>query len=354
MQPIRRDLYNSRRTMMNHRYYKEGSQLKESVRASIQLTLGLVLILALGPLVARASTVAPPSQGQSLNPVTVPAGGTATLTVRGFCIDFGKPFPTGNMTTNGLAQDNVRAAINYSIQKGYTEGNPAQVELAVWFLRDNIWHNTDNAVAQEIANNATTANTPPTTGDGTSLDDAVKQNKVTLQATFVAQTAGHYYGDVTIQIKNTGTADLKVYMPVGTLFTVPNGAGKFQDLAAYALGPQGTAQAAPSTATSEPATATTAPTETAAATAPAAAAPTDTAVVAAPTSTEVATVAAAPTEMPTATQVSSTLPQTGSPGGPSALGDGFGAAIAVAAVMFMILGFAIRLKLSRRNVTRRR
>jgi len=352
---------------MNHTYYKEGSRLNRSVRASVPAVLGLVLTLALGSLVARAGTLAPLSQGQSLNPVTIPAGGTATLTVRGFCIDFGKPFPTDNMTTNGLAQDNVRAAINYSIQKGYTEGNPAQVELAVWFLRDNTWHNTDNAVAQEIANNATSANTPPTTGDGMSLDDAVKQNKVTLQATFVAQTAGHFYGDATLQIKNTGTADLKVYMPVGTLFTVPNGGGKFQDLAAYALGPQGTAQAAPGTATSEPATATAAPTETAAATAPAtaaptdtvaatasAAAPTDTAVAAAPTATEVATVAAAPTEMPTATQVTSTLPQTGSPGGPAALDSALGAAIAVAALMFVILGFAIRLELSKRNATRRR
>ncbi|MEP6773985.1 MAG: hypothetical protein ABJA50_00190 [Chloroflexota bacterium] len=59
--------------------------------------------------------------------------------------------------------------------------------------------------------NATTANTPSTSGDGLSLSDAVSQNKVTLQAKFVAQTAEHFYGDTTLLITNPGTADVKVY-----------------------------------------------------------------------------------------------------------------------------------------------
>src|SRR5436190_2029299 len=99
---------------------------------------------------------------------TVPAGGTATVNVRGFCMDFGKPFPTGDTSPNGLAPDNVRAALNYSMGKGYTDNNAAQVELAIWYLRDNTWHNTDNALGQEVVTNATAANAPQA-GTGTSL-----------------------------------------------------------------------------------------------------------------------------------------------------------------------------------------
>ncbi|MFL5733581.1 MAG: hypothetical protein ACJ78Q_10305 [Chloroflexia bacterium] len=78
-------------------------------------TLGLALVLAVGPLYTLANTMAPPDQGQGLNPLTIPVGGTANLTARGFCLDFGKPFPTDNTTTNGLADDKIRAALNYSI-----------------------------------------------------------------------------------------------------------------------------------------------------------------------------------------------------------------------------------------------
>jgi len=196
----------------------------------------------------------------------------------------------------------------------------------VWFLRDNTWHSSPHDVAQEIVNSATTANVPGSGGDGVSLSDAITQNKATLTAKFVAQTAGHFYGDTTLEIKNTGTADLKVFMPVGTVFTVPNGGGKFQDLAAYALGVQGTQQAAPGTATPEP-TMTAAPTATTAAAAPTATAG---------SSTVAATATAAPASS------SGTLPQTG---GAAGSGDSVPGLVALMfAVGLVVLGFVLRLK----------
>ncbi|MFL5733582.1 MAG: hypothetical protein ACJ78Q_10310 [Chloroflexia bacterium] len=206
--------------------------------------------------------------------------------------------------------------------------------MAIWYLRDNTWHNAEHTVAQEIVNNATAANVPPATGDGTALSDAVKQNQVTLAAKFVAQTAGHFYGDSTLQIKNTGTTDVKIYMPVGTVFTVPNGGGQFQDLAAYALGPQGTQQAAPSTSTPAP-TMTAAPTATAAA--------------AAPTATQ-ATSAAAATPTAMSAPASSTLPQTGSSDG---TGASVGMVLALTALMLLALGLLTKLPLAQRKAPRR-
>jgi hypothetical protein len=326
-------------------FNQHQGRLRGTIGLALSTTLGLALILATGPLNTLASTLAPSDQGQALNPVTIAAGATANLTVRGFCLDFGKPFPTDNTTTKGLADDKVRAALNYSIQKGYTEGNPAQVELAVWFLRDNTWHNADHTVAQEIVDNATTANTPSTSGDGLSLSDAVSQNKVTLQATFVAQTAEHFYGDTTLQISNTGTADVKIYMPVGTVFTVPNGGGNFQDLAAYALGVPGTQQAAVPTSTAEPTktaapTSTTEPTMTVAASATVAAAR--------PTATQTVRPAATATATRPAP---SGLPQTGSPDG---TGSNEGLVLTLLALTLVALGFVIRFEQLKRASTSRR
>jgi LPXTG-motif cell wall-anchored protein len=173
--------------------------------------------------------------GQAPTVLTIAGGASASITVRGFCLDFGKPFPTGEMTARGLAADNVRAALNYSMQKGYTEGNAPQVQVAVWYLRDNTWHSEDRTIAQEIVTNATAANAPQAVAGATSLADAVTQNQVSVTGTFVPQTADAFYGDGQITIKNNGTSDLMVYMPIGTVFTVPNNAGGFQDLAAYQL-----------------------------------------------------------------------------------------------------------------------
>jgi len=190
---------------------------------------------------------------QAPRTVTIAAGATATLTARGFCLDFGKPFPTQETTSRALAADRIRAALNYSIQKGYTEGNPQQVQLAVWYLRDNTWHAEQRAIAEEIVREAATAPVPPSSGEGISLSDAVTQNLVTVTARFVPQTADAFYGDGTITIRNTGTSEVRVYLPMGTTFSTVANAGTFQDLLVYELAvQQGTTT--PGGATASPAT----------------------------------------------------------------------------------------------------
>jgi len=173
--------------------------------AAVLLSVGLVASLTLSAVPGNASTLRqqvqpPPSV------ITIPAGGTATLIARGFCLDFGKPFPTGDMTTRVLAVDKIRAALNYSIQKGYTEGNAQQVQLAIWYLRDNTWHASPHVIADEIVSQATTENMPPATGNAVSLADAVSQNMVSVTAKFVPQTADAFYGDGPVQVKNLGTS----------------------------------------------------------------------------------------------------------------------------------------------------
>jgi hypothetical protein len=194
--------------------------------------LGLTLVAGLFA-APTATQAAPTYKVEPPHVVSIPANGTMTLKARGFCMDFGKPFPTGAMAPNGLAAANIRGALTYAIDKGYADGNAQQVQLAIWNLRDNTWHNESHAVASEILSNTTTS-TPPT-ANALSLPDAMTQKSVNVSAQFTPQTADAFYGDGNVVITNTTAAALNVYMPIGVVFTVPNGAGAFQDLVSYEL-----------------------------------------------------------------------------------------------------------------------
>jgi hypothetical protein len=180
--------------------------------------------------------------------------------VRGFCLDFGKIFPSGAVAPKELGTPELRAALNYAIQKGYVDSDPAQVEQAVWFLSDGTWHNANHTRAQEIVDNSKTGMAPADPPGGTTLFEAIAKGGLTADVTFTAKTADAFYGDGTLTIKNTGSSDVQVYLPVGTVF--PPATPDQQRLLGYAIQ---VTQAAP-TATAQP-TATAAPTSTAAPTA---------------------------------------------------------------------------------------
>lgn len=204
---------------------------QHTARRSIVYTI-LGTVLLLGLLVSPAFGSADSARQQGPRSVTIPAGGSVTLQSRAFCQDFGKDFPTAEISAKGLADSKIRAALNYAISKGYAETNPTQVELAVWFLRDNTWHGDQHTVAQEILDNATTP--PNDSGDGISIVDAVAQNKASATAKYVPQTKDNFYGDGQITIKNLTNADLKVFMPIGVVFAADS--GNFQGLVAYETG----------------------------------------------------------------------------------------------------------------------
>jgi len=94
---------------MNLTFKRHQPQARKLSLLASSLGIGLAMSLLMWTFVASAS---PTGQGQALNPLTIPAGGTANLTVRGFCMDFGKPFPVDNTAPKGLADDKIRAALN--------------------------------------------------------------------------------------------------------------------------------------------------------------------------------------------------------------------------------------------------
>jgi hypothetical protein len=198
----------------------------------------LLLGVVVAPALSRASTMQQ-GQGQGPRTVTIPPNGSVMLKVRGFCLDFGEPFPTGQTGASGLADAKIRQALNYAIGKGYTEGNPDDVQNAIWFLRDGQWRIENRTIAQEIVDNATDANNPIESASGVSLAEAVSSGRVSITATFVPQTQDAFYGDGDAEVKNLTAAELQIYMPIGTVFTA-SGGGNFQDLIAYELATQQT------------------------------------------------------------------------------------------------------------------
>lgn len=256
----------------------------------------IVLVAVLFSLGLSSLTVVAEPQPQALNAqvLTIPAGKTSSLRVRGFCLDYGKPFPTGISAPNGLAPDNIRAALNYAVSKDYVNTNVQQTQQAVWFLSDGNWHRPDHALGDEIANAAKDTANQPATPEGISLIDALAAKSVTASITFAPAegTAPNvaYYGDGVLMIKNVTTEDVKVFLPFGSVF--PPAQDTEQRLIGYALA---VAEAAP--------TNTPAPTETPVPTATPA--PTDTP---APTATPAPTDTPAPAPTDTSTM---TLPPTG-------------------------------------------
>ncbi len=122
---------------------------------------------------------------------------------------------------------------------------------------------------------------------------------------------------------------------------MPNGGGSFQDLAAYALGVQGTQQAVPATSTPEP-------TQTAAATSTLE--PTMT--VASTATVEAARPTVRPAASATATRpVPSGLPQTGTPDG---TGGNAGLVLTLLALTLVALGLVTRSEQVKRTVRIRR
>jgi hypothetical protein len=200
--------------------------------AALSLAIALILGLLAIPLIGSASGVRQ-SQRNGPRSMIIPAGGTVTLQVRGFCLDFGKPFPTGEMRADGIADNKLRAALSYAVNAGQAEKNPQQVELAVWFLRDNAWHAPEHTIAQEIVDIGVAL--PNDKSDGIPLNEAIAQNKASATGKFVPQTKDNFYGDGDVEIKNLTNAELKVFMLMGQVFTA-TAEGDFQDLMTFELG----------------------------------------------------------------------------------------------------------------------
>ncbi len=162
-------------------------------------------------------------------------GETVTVPVRGFCMNYGKPFPGKTLAAADLVPDKVQAAIGYALQKGYVDSDPLQVQLAVWTLADGKRiPNQKYTLADEIIKFAEGAASPTPAGAQT-LDAAV--GKKLVSATIAdyrstSPTSYTYRGAGSLAVKNLSQDALTVTLPYGVRFTDTGRQGT-QDMAIF-------------------------------------------------------------------------------------------------------------------------
>jgi hypothetical protein len=190
----------------------------------------VVLLLTVGagalPSGARLAAAAPLHAVPSLA-VTVPAGGTSTISVRAVALTPGATLPAGPLVLaqQPLANDRVRTAVFYGIDWGYADTAPAQVALALWHIQDGVWRAEDHAIAERIsAAAATSQGTPSWLPDGRSVLQAAAEGQATLsELTLVPLADSASMGAGALTVTNTGFGDAVLHLPYGTVFSGPNG-----------------------------------------------------------------------------------------------------------------------------------
>lgn len=184
---------------------------------------------------------------------TIEPGGTATISYEAFCTNFGQKFPTTLQAPNAVAPAALQGGLAYiqTNNLGANEQQALEAQYGIWQLAGATGSPQGGDVAKAVANAGKNA---PSTPQGTSLLDAVKNNQVKLtlgtwtpvgNPVQIGSATDNFYGRGTLTVQNTSQQRLTLYMPVGTLFP-PNTAGE-QTMAAYAtkadvVNPQPTAQ----------------------------------------------------------------------------------------------------------------
>ena len=156
---------------------------KVKQRSVFVLLLVLALLtVGLSAQVVLAQTGTPAPGGASTNVVTLAAGQSASIPANFWCLDFGKPFPTGITGPSGVAPAKVVSVLEVAKEQGTIDSDPYQTQLAVWYASDGIWHDTGNAghvLAQQLVDAASSA-TPAPVAATQSLGALMSQGGLTV------------------------------------------------------------------------------------------------------------------------------------------------------------------------------
>ncbi len=181
--------------------------------------------------------------------VTIPAGGTGTITVQAISLSPGTNLSAGSLplASQPLAADRVRTALYYGIDWGYAESEPYQVALAIWWVQDSNWQSSNHATAERIGEAAVTSpGIPSWIPEGTNLLNLVQSGQASVAPlTLTPSTQNPSLGSGALQVTNRSVNDLTVYLPYGTVFGGPLG-----QALVWATGQDGSG--ADATPTSEP------------------------------------------------------------------------------------------------------
>jgi len=152
-------------------------------RVFVSTSLCLLALFFLGTVwVAQAADIT----------VTLGPGQEATIPLRLWCLDYGKPFPAALGAPGPRAEDEVITVLQTAIARDAVISDIYQTELAIWRVRTgrfNDYAGLGFALAEEIYDASTGVTVAPLPADVLTLDRAVAEGQVSY--------AIHNFGPVT-------------------------------------------------------------------------------------------------------------------------------------------------------------
>jgi hypothetical protein len=202
------------------------------------LTNRQVAIVALVVLVLLWAVVTIPVAAQenaSAVVFTLNPGGTARVPVRFWCLDPGKPFPTGLAGPVGTAGSGIIRLLDVAEARNVTVSDTFQVQQALWRLRSGrftAYPGRDHALAQDLVATASIAQPAPVPVLGS---QGVAGLQVTVDNLMAGKEQGPtgmgpYYGSGTLIIHNPTTTN-QTFRVTGAVF-VPTGGQDAQNVVA--------------------------------------------------------------------------------------------------------------------------
>jgi len=243
-----------------HRSLKMRIFQKPALRIGILVAIMVALITG-GPMASRLLAASSPSAptaaeaNASGDPlvVTLPPNAVVEVSVNGFCLDRGFPFPGTRLSLIGYAPDAVRSSIVYAMDKNYIRTDLYGTQLAVWSFSTgpnpaSYFHNAKERTVQDdvIAGSKVTPVPATSSGDAMPLLDAVNKGIVIAVINDYVNISGkdNFYGRGTLQITNLTDQVQRVSIATGLRFKDARTANT-QDVAIFPLGSVSVSETAP-------------------------------------------------------------------------------------------------------------
>lgn len=167
--------------------------------------------------------------------ITLAPGQTATIPMKFWCLDFGKPFPKNVATPAARAPDGVVAVLEAAIAKNTVNTNPYQTQLAIWRVttgKFNDYGQKGTVLAEQIYSDSLKITVKPLSAAQPSLAALIASG--TLSSTlvdFVAQKdaanpglpGNDFFGTGKLVVTNVSKETVKFVVVEGGMFAPPTG-----------------------------------------------------------------------------------------------------------------------------------
>src|SRR5207302_9727538 len=141
------------------------------------------------------------------------------LQVQGIALQPGASLPQTQLAIaqQPLPGDLIRTTLYYGVEWGYSQSDPQQVALALWYARSGQWQSDNHNIAQRIADAAASSPGLPTwLADGRAIPGLAAAGQLVVDGLSLS-TGGlsPAAGGGTLVIRNTSAQDLLVHLPYG-------------------------------------------------------------------------------------------------------------------------------------------